>query len=46
MRWRVWCHTCDRWLWPWQKSQPWGGSRIHVECWEAQVSVARALWEL
>jgi hypothetical protein len=42
----VWCHTCDRWLWPWQEAQPWGGSSIHQDCYDAQFSVARALWEL
>lgn len=39
----VWCHTCDEWVWPWQRTAPWGGRRIHVECYEVQVGVGAAL---
>lgn len=46
-RWkRVWCKTCDRWLWPWQAAMPWGGSLIHEDCYAAQFDVARELWRL
>lgn len=39
----VWCHTCDRWLWPWQQGWPWGSSLIHTDCYLCQLDVGAEL---
>jgi hypothetical protein len=29
---RIWCKTCDRWLWPWQPWGRWYSRTVHLEC--------------